>query len=63
MDASTLIFLIERVSNIFELICGYFFVRTIDCCLTRREGKLPFVLGVVGYSVASLRFFPRIWSM
>lgn len=60
MDASTLIFLIERVSNIFELICGYFFVRTIDCCLTRREGKLPFVLGVVGYSaVASLVIFPQ----
>lgn len=60
MNSSVLIFIIYRLANILEFITGYFFMKCMDCTMKRRKGKLPFLLGLLLYTIVStLVVFPK----
>lgn len=60
MNASVIIFLFGRLANIMEFMTGYLFMKCMDCVMRRRKGKIPFLLGLVIYSVVStLVIFPK----
>lgn len=59
MNETVLIFIFHRLSSLFELTEGFFFMKCIDCCLKRRSGTLAFLAGLAGYSVvSSIIIFP-----
>ncbi len=55
-----LIFLFERIDNISQFIAGFYFLRSLDCCLERRKGKLLFfITWIVCSAIASFVIFPQ----
>ena len=60
MSSSVLIFIFYRLANVLEFITGYFFMKCMDCTMKRRKGKLPFLLGLLLYTIVStLVVFPK----
>lgn len=60
MNPSVIIFIFNQLANVMEFITGYFFMKCMDCTMKRRTGKLPFLLGLVLYSIVStLVIFPK----
>ncbi len=53
------------LGDIMNLTAGYFFMKSLDCCLKRRKSRLLFLLGIVGYAtVASLIVYPQdMWNI
>ncbi len=60
MSSSVIIFLCYRLTNIMQFITGYFFMKCMDCMMKKRKGRLPFLLGLVLYTIVStLVIFPK----
>ena len=60
MSSSIIIFLFYRLTNIMQFVTGYFFMKCMDCIMKKREGRLPFLLGLVFYTIVStLVIFPK----
>ena len=60
MNLSVIIFIFYRLTNIMQFITGYFFMKCMDCMIKRREGRFPFLFGLVLYSsVSTMVIFPN----
>lgn len=65
MNPTIIIRLFQILGDLLNLICGYFFMRSIDCCLKRRKSRLLFLLGLLGYAVvAAIIVYPQdMWNI
>lgn len=60
MNSAVIIFLFYRLTNILQFVTGYFFLKCMDCMMKRRKGLLPFLFGLVLYTIVStLVIFPK----
>lgn len=55
MNTNVIMTLFQNLGNILNLTAGYFFMKSIDCCLKRRKSRVLFLIGLFGYgTVASI---------
>lgn len=65
MNTEIIIALFHQLGNLLNLTSGYFFMKSIDCCLKRRKSPLLFLIGLIGYgTVASIIVYPQdMWNI
>ena len=65
MNTNVITILLQNLVNILNLIAGYFFMKSIDCCLKRRKSRVMFLIGLFGYgTVASIIVYPQdMWNI
>ena len=65
MNTNVIMTLFQNMGNILNLTAGYFFMKSIDCCLKRRKSRVLFLIGLFGYgTVASIIVYPQdMWNI
>ena len=65
MNTNVIMTLFQNMGNISNLTAGYFFMKSIDCCLKRRKSRVLFLIGLFGYgTVASIIVYPQdMWNI
>ena len=53
MNGNVLMFFFYSFGNLMNLIEGFYYMKCIDCCLKRRNGRLIFPAGLAGYTIVS----------